>query len=169
MAKYIFDKTGLNLENYNCSLQANEIRKIIKRHSNEESEHKQGQRAITNEDILNIPKVIQNPTDIIRSDKDYDGKPAIHFVKQIGIEKTTVVAVVSDKHLDLRVQTEYVGIKKRNLATPINEQAFIHTPEATRGTVFNDIICNSEENVNTNLEKTKLSRKANPTYTLSDE
>ena len=30
-------------------------------------------------------------------------------------EKTTVVAVVSDKHLDLRVQTEYVGVKKETL------------------------------------------------------
>ena len=47
----------------------------------------------------------------------------------------TVVAVVSDKRLDLFVQTAYVGIKNRNLATPIDEQASINTPEADNGTV----------------------------------
>lgn len=46
-----------------------------------------------------------------------------------------VVAVVSDKRLDMFVQTVYVNVKKGNLSTPIGEQAPINTPEASSGTV----------------------------------
>ena len=46
-----------------------------------------------------------------------------------------VVAVVSDKRLDLFVQTIYANAKKENLSTPIGEQAPINTPEANNGTV----------------------------------
>ena len=48
-----------------------------------------------------------------------------------------VVAVVSDKRLDLFVQTVYVNVKKGNLSTPIGDQAPINTPEASSGTVSN--------------------------------
>lgn len=154
LAKFIKEKTGLDLENYNCSLQSDEIRKIIRDHSSEKKEQPRGQRPVTEEDIINIPNVMQDPTDVLLSTKLYDGKPAVHFVQRRGNEKTTVVAVVSDKHLDLRVQTEYVGVKKRNLATPTDEQASINTPKASSGTVSNTIISKKSEKVNTKTAKT---------------
>lgn len=45
---------------------------------------------------------------------DYGGKPAVEFRKNIDGSLVTVVGVVSDKHLDLFVQTEYAGVKKGN-------------------------------------------------------
>ena len=64
----------------------------------------------------------------------YNGKPVIMF-RGNSNGQMTVVAVVSDKRLDLFVRTVYVGIKNRTLATPIDEQASINTPEANNGTV----------------------------------
>ena len=59
-----------------------------------------------------------------------------------------VVAVVSDKRLDLFVQTVYTNVKKGNLATPTGEQAPINTPEANSSTVSNNSIRKSSRNVN---------------------
>lgn len=69
-----------------------------------------------------IPSVIQPPLNISKSSSMYNGKPVIMF-RGNSNGQMTVVAVVSDKRLDLFVQTAYVGIKNRNLATPIDEQS----------------------------------------------
>ena len=151
-ASLIKEKTNIDVENFNCSLSASEIRKIFKDHGVEEKEALRGQRAVTVDDILNVREVLQNPEEISLSQTKYNGKPIIHFVKNID-GKYTVTAVVSDKHLDLFVQTLYIGIKKRNLSTPIAEQAAINTPEASSGTVSNDSISNQDKNVNTLLSE----------------
>ena len=147
LAELIKAETGINVENFNCSLSAYEIRKIFKDHSNEAKEGLRGQRAITEDDIVDIPTVIQSPKKIELSAKKYEGKPAIEFSKSTN-GTLTVVAVVSDKHLDLFVQTAYVGIKKGNLPTPIGEQAPINTPKANNGTVSKDSISQDPEIVN---------------------
>lgn len=147
LASRIQAETGLSVEGYNCSLSGNEIRKIFKDHGNEETEAPRGQRAINENDIINIPLVIQSPDTIQLSHKSYQGKPVINFIKDID-GKVTVSAVVSDKHLDLFVQTAYVGIKKGNLPTPTGEQAPINTPKASRGTVSTTNIYNPDEKVN---------------------
>ncbi len=162
LAQRIYEGTGLNLENYNVALYANEIRKIFKDHGNEETEHLRGQRAITESDFAQIPDVMQNATEIYRSETDYEGKPAIVFVKADENSRTTIVAVVSDKHLDLRVQTEYIHPqnKKGTLATPLGEQAPNNTPKASSGTDSTNIIPLPTDSVNPseqNNSKTKLS------------
>lgn len=140
LAKRIENETGINVENYNCSLGSNEIRKIFKDHGDEKTESPRGQRAITVNDVFEIPNVIKNADTINRSATDYEGKPAIEFRKNIDGSLVTVIGVVSDKHLDLFVQTEYAGAKKGNLVTPTGVQAPVFTPEAPRDTVSNGII-----------------------------
>ncbi len=149
LATLIKSKTGISVENYNCSLSSDEIRKIFKDHGNDKTEALRGQKGIKKDDMLNIPKVIESPEKIELSPNKYNGKPAIHFVKDID-GKFTVVAVVSDNRLDLFVQTAYKGIKKGNLAMPTGEQAPINTPEANNGTVSNDSINGEEEFVKKN-------------------
>lgn len=158
LAEIIEQNTGVNVEGYNCSLSSDEIRKIFRDHGTDETEIPRGQRAITETDILNIPKVIQSPEKIKKSNKLYNNKPVIDFVKNID-GKMTVTAIVSDKHLDLKVQTAFVGIKKGNLATPIDEQASNNTPEASRGTVSNDSIIKKSEIVNSENKKTQFNLK----------
>ena len=158
LASKIETNTGLRVEHFNCSLKGYEIRKIIKDHGNQEKEALHGQRAVTKEDIVQIPRVIAENDSIRLSNKKYEGKPAIEFQKRRGNEKTTVIAVVSDKHLDLFVQTEYVNIKKGNLAAPKGDQAPFNTPEAHDGTVPINSIPDSAEKVNTSDEK--ITKKA---------
>nr|DAX06290.1 MAG TPA: chromosome segregation ATPase [Caudoviricetes sp.] len=154
LAQKIMSETGINVDGYNCSLSAYEIQKIFKDHGNAATERLRGQRAVTEDDVAAIPEILQNADTIVPSDKKYNGKPAIQFTKN-GNGKVTLVAVVSDKHLDLFVQTMYAGIKKGNLATPTGEQAPINTPEASRSTVSNNSIRSSSENSNTKIKKSE--------------
>lgn len=146
MAKAVLASTGLDVEGFNCSISAYEIRKIFKDHGNQSKEEERGQRAITEDDIVSIPDILLNADRIDLSPKLYNGKPAICFVKH-GNDRVTVTAYVSDKHLDLVVQTMFANIKKGNLATPTDVQASVNTPEANYGTVSNSSIRNSEPNV----------------------
>lgn len=130
----ILKETGVNVKGFNCTLAAYEVRKILKRHGSDKTEKLQGQTAITKEDFLKIPKIIQNADKIELSEKPYNGKPVIIFSKKTD-RKVVVVTYASDKHLDLRIQTMYAGKKSGNLATPTDVQASVITPEAARGTV----------------------------------
>lgn len=152
LAERIKHDTGLDVKSYNCTLRASEIRKIISIHSNEESESERGQRAITEDDFVAIPQIIQDPDEIRLSNKLFEGKPVITFVKTIN-GKTTVAAYVSKKHMDLTVQTMYSGKNKRNLATAAGVQAPANTPEAHVGTVPSNIIPDSTKKSNTNIKK----------------
>ena len=154
LAQKIMSETGINVDGYNCSLSAYEIQKIFKDHGNAATERLRGQRAVTEDDVAAIPEILQNADTIVPSDKKYNGKPAIQFTKN-GNGRVNLVAVVSDKHLDLFVQTMYAGIKKGNLATPTGEQAPINTPEASRSTVSNNNIRSSSENSNTKIKKSE--------------
>ncbi len=144
----IYKETGIDVTGFNCSLSSSEIRKILKDHGNEQKENLRGQRAVSEKDIMLIPKVILSADKISLSKKLYNGKSAIEFMKNDSNEKITVVAVVSDKHMDLFVQTEYVNIKKGNLAKPTSEQALVNTPEANIGTVSKISISQDSEDVN---------------------
>lgn len=151
LAQVIKDATGIDVENYNCSLSSSEVRKIFKSHGDKGREVLRGQRGFAEEDFIKIPLVLQSPDLINLAPKPYNGKPVIRFVNNTG-ENMTVVAVVSDKHLDLFVQTAYASVKKGNLASLIDEQAPIKTSETGRGTVPNNIIAQNEE-MSTALEK----------------
>ncbi len=146
LADAIKRNTGINVENYNCSLSSDEILKINKDHGDQTKEEPRGQRAITIDDYLKFPQVVQNADDIVLSPKLYNGKPVILFI-QNGNERTTVSAVVSDKRMDLFIQTAFINTKKGNLATPTADQATVNTPEANSGTVSNSIISTPDENV----------------------
>lgn len=157
--------TDLDTENLNCCIRADEVRKILKNsHGNEKSEKLRGQRAITIEDIVSIPNIIQNADEIRRSKSDYEGKPVIEFVKEID-GKTTVISYVSKKHNDLTVQTMYAGLKdkkNRSLATtPSGDKSFSHTSRTLSGITSIDNVPQNDTAVNSNdmQENVKYSYK----------
>lgn len=150
LAARIQTETGIDVNGYNCTLRATEIRKIIKSHGSEKTESPRGQRAIRKQDFLNIPKVIQSPDSIQLGSELYQGKPVILFSKVID-GKLTVVAYVSRKHMDLTVQTMYAGKKQGNLATAADAKAPATTPKAHVGTVPATIIPQSSANGNSNF------------------
>lgn len=151
-ARKIKQKTGVDVSDLNCCIRADEIRKILKNsHGNEKKENLRGQRAITIDDILLIPNVIQNADTVRRSETDYEGKPVIEFVKEID-GKTTVISYVSRKHKDLTVQTIYAGVKgkkNRSLATtPSGDNSFSQTSKTLSGTTSIDTVSQNDTVVN---------------------
>ena len=154
LAKMIYNKTEIDVSGFNCSLSAYEIRKIFKDHGDEQKENLRGQRAVTEKDLLNIPRVIQDADEISESPKQYNEKPVINFIKELN-GRFTVSAVVSNKRLDLFVQTAFIGIKKGDLSTPIDEQASINTPEASSGTISTDSIHQNGDSVKPDAKKSK--------------
>ena len=133
LAQRIYAETGIDVEGFNCSLSGYEVQKILKDHGNEEKEALRGQRAITEDDFVSIPEVIQSPDAVILSPKLYNGKPVIEFEKYAN-GKVNVTAYVSDKHIDLIVQTMYASKKSGSLAMPTDERTSVNTPEANDGT-----------------------------------
>ncbi len=151
LANIIQEKTEVSVTGYNLSLSSQEIRKILRDHGDAEKEALRGQRAATKADFANIPNVVQSPDPITLFLDLYNGKPVILFTKNLG-EKNTIVAVVSDKHHDLFVQTAYFGAKKESLASPLDTKLAPNTTSETpRGTAFNNTISDSTENVNGNV------------------
>ena len=151
LAARINTDTGVDVENYNLSLGSYEVRKILKDHGNEAKEATRGQRAIVPDDFGHITDVVLNPTNITLSEQDYMGKPAIIFSGENN-GRMNVVAVVSDKRLDLFVQTVYTNVKKGNLSTPTGEQAPINTPEANSSIVSSNKVSQLEVEVKENVQ-----------------
>ena len=140
------DATG-----YNCSLQADEVRKILlKKHGKEEIESQYGQRAITPDDLFMIPQIIAG-ADKIEPAGTYNGKPAIHFYKN----EYTLLGVVNDTRLDIFTQTLYAKKAKnrKSLAAAVVGNADHQTSETTNSTALsNQNITQKEQN-----SKVKLS------------
>ncbi|MBO5460022.1 MAG: hypothetical protein J5981_07235, partial [Lachnospira sp.] len=151
LAEQVMEKLGLDIEGYNCTLRAYEIEKIFKSHGNEKKERQRGQRAVTVEDLLKIPNIMGQPDSVTRNAEDkYEGKPAFHIKK----DGYTLFVVIQDKHLDLFLQTMFVSENKKSLATAIDVQASILTPETTSGTASENSITPNHEN-----DKQKFSLK----------
>lgn len=112
---------GINLNNYNISLKTDAIRHIMNNHSNANRENSRGQIPITENDILNIPDIINNYDSIKKSGRTEQNKDAITFLKNID-GNTIVVTYVSDKHNNLEIQTMYKfkNNKKRNVSPASN-------------------------------------------------
>lgn len=150
----VFQETGIDINGYNCTIQAQEIRKILLHsHGNEQFENARGQRVITKLDIMSIPQVIESPDRVVLSPRTYEGKPVIQFIKTID-GKTTVVSYVSKKHHDLAVQTMYTSIKKGNLAPATDAPQsgpLSLTSETAVGTVSNNTVSQTDTGVNTSI------------------
>jgi len=145
-AASIADATDLDLTGYNCAIQAYEIEKIFKSHGRAEKEIPRGQRRIGKPDLLSIPQIIANVDTITLSPNSYEGKPVIIF-KKGGNGWTEIAAVVSDKHVDLRVQTMYGG-QKKSLAAPTDVPTPVFTSEAPRSTAPINNIADKGRNSN---------------------
>ena len=124
----------------------------MKDHGVEAKEAPRGQRAIVQDDFAHIVDIVLSPQEIALSEDDYMGKPAVIFSGEHN-GRMNVVAVVSDKRLDLFVQTIYANVKKGHLSTPTGEQAPINTPEANSGTVSNRTVSQYPTGVNGELFK----------------
>lgn len=140
-ANMVKEKLSQNIKGFNCALYSDNVKKIFKDHGDETKENLRGQRAVTVEDFYMIPEIVSEP-DKIENGGEYKGHPVIHFAK----DGVTVVGVITEGALDLYPQTMYISKKNRSLATVIDEQAPIYTPETTRSTASNNSIYQNLKN-----------------------
>lgn len=154
VAERVKSETGYDIHRYNCALYSDNVRKIFKDHGNEVKEAQRGQRAVEIADFTRIPEIISE-AEIIEFAGMYGKQPAIQFKKD-GI---TIVGIISDGALDLYTQTMYVSKKNRSLATAIDEQAPINTPETTRSTASNSSISQNQKNATGNKTQYSLSKE----------
>lgn len=154
IANKVKQQLGLNVDNYNISIRADDIQKIFKSHGKIETETPRGQIPITKEDIKNIPKIINEADNISRGFDTYQEKPSITFEKNID-GNNVVVTYLSDKHHNLELQTmwKFKNNKnfdiKNNPVTGVDEQSSpTTTSETNSDTDITNNIPQSEQKIN---------------------
>jgi len=110
------NSTKFELEDYSCILPADAIKHAFNRHGNENNEIKYGQRAITIEDIMTVPKIIQEYDTVNLSPKLYKKCPALVFKKELS-SRATVVARISRRHMNIAMVSTWAG-KNKNGSIP---------------------------------------------------
>lgn len=150
MAEYIKNETGVDVKGYNVALRADNILKIFNSHGNETFELSRGQRAITDEDILKLPQLLNN-IDYAEYAGKYNGMQNSNndFInlKSSKDDTITIGAFKQKKYLDLRIHTMYAKNKGNNDDTA-NAKALASTSETSVGNVsFNSSISKYSDNV----------------------
>lgn len=153
--RMVKQRLNCDIKGYNCALYSDNVKKIFKDHGDEVRENLRGQRAVTVEDFYKIPEIVSEPK-YIESGGEYKGHLVIHFVK----DGVTVVGVITEGALDLYPQTMYISKKNRSLATVIDEQAPIYTPETTRSTASVNSIY---QNIKNTIDFFKMNKLYNVT------
>ena len=148
LSNRIKNDTSVDVKNYNVVLKASEVRKILLySHGDAQKESMRGQRIVTKEDLMLIPLIITEPEYIRDAGVTDDNKPAISFEKTVK-GKTTVITYVSDKHMNLSVQTMYAG-KEKSLPTTADVKSSALTSETDSGTASDNSISKAFDSVNT--------------------
>ena len=112
VAGRILKETGVDVSGYGVMMNGNDVRHILKGHGDSATEAAQGQTAVTEEAIAQIPKVIATPDNVyLSTDSDGKGRRAIVFEKQIGDTYITIQGVSDGKKL-LQADTMYIRKRK---------------------------------------------------------
>lgn len=119
-ARLIRDQTGVEVSGYTAILPGSSVQHIFKNHGDTQKEAARGQRAVSAEDIAQIPKVLASPDAVTLSeDTDVFGRPVLLFSKQIGDTYITAQAVTDGRHM-LATNTLWIQKKKNPLVAESN-------------------------------------------------
>ncbi len=107
---------GIDTEGWNKTLSDDDIRHMLKEHSNPIKEAKKDQIAITKEDIINIPDIINNYDSIEKGNRN--GKyNTIRYIKNYYDNITYLVEVILDDQKLLQIKTMW---KKSTIKTSVH-------------------------------------------------
>lgn len=157
LAARIYADTGVQLEGYNVILRSD----FENSHANPEKESSRGQTVITPEIIAKVPQVIGFYDSVKRGRDVWNGKPALHFSKDIDGVKIAV-EYVSDRNKTIYLQTMYGWASKKNPATTGDVQASPRTSEtdSDAGSFTNTIPPAKAESNTSSAETPKMSRRS---------
>ena len=111
VAQRVAAETGIDISGFGVMMNGDDVRHILKRHGDSAAEALQGQVAVTENDVAQIPQVIANPDNVyLSAGGDGKGRQAIVFEKQIGDTYITIQGVANGKKL---LQTDTLYIRKR--------------------------------------------------------
>ena len=148
-ASKIHSFTGLNAENKSIAINSSDLRHMIKKHGNQESESKRGQEVINSSNFMDIIQTIADP-DVVSSDVDSkSGVISVIFKKEIN-GRITAITVFSEKKRAFTLKTARITKKEQHSSQPINAKALTSTPKAksSMNAVSNNSISQSSEKVN---------------------
>ena len=147
LAADIFNKTGIDVENYNIQMSSDNIRHVYKDHSDVKTETGRNQIPLDAELIAKLPQVFDNPDEIsFSSNPDTRGRRVMMFEKRINGKIIVAEAIGAGKHR-LSLDTMYikdshpVEAAATNVATP-------QRPKRSTGKATDVNIPNSAKNVN---------------------
>lgn len=136
---------GIEVKNRKHVLSDNDIRHMMKQHSNQDIESQHGQIAITKEDIKNIPDIINNPDDITKGTNNKLGQ-TIRYIKRYNDNSTYVVEVVPDNSNALIIKTMWK--KPSTLTNSIAPSLTSETQGSDISSTFTGNISQNMGNVN---------------------
>ena len=104
-------KNGVDIAGYRHNIENSAVTHIIKKHGNKAQEEKRGQIAVTEEDLLNIPEIINNPDYTAFGAKDANGKDLIVYCKNMPDGSTFYIEEVrtGKKTLSTKSMRKYKG------------------------------------------------------------
>lgn len=126
-------RLGLDIEGYKHIVDARNVRHILNRHG-EGNETQKNQIPVTNQDIENIPNIVNTPDYLVYGTKTDNGKDGIGYLKTMPDGTTYYVEEVRDKEKQLAAKTMYKieGVSAGSLVNATVERTSETTPSAVR-------------------------------------
>lgn len=117
-ANTIRDATGVDVSGYTAILPGDSVQHIFKNHGTDATERTRGQRAVTENDISLIPRVLSDPDSVsLSSETDVLGRPVLLLTKRIGDTYITAQAVTDGRHA-LTTNSLWIQKEKNRPAIP---------------------------------------------------
>ncbi|MBQ5514673.1 MAG: hypothetical protein IIT84_03190, partial [Oscillospiraceae bacterium] len=124
---------GLDITDFNVTMRSDEVQHALNSHGNAEKEAKRRQLPITQESILQLPDVFNNPDEIVMlPNKDYAGRDAFEIRKQLNGYVVAVVGVANGRH-SIEIDSVRI-INKKGAPTTVNvtqNASLDHTSETS--------------------------------------
>ena len=152
---------GINVSNRRHTLSKTDIRHMLNEHGNPEIEAKKGQIAITEDDILKIPNIIDNYDDIVQGSDNKQGK-TIRYIKTFQDNTSYVVEVVPENSGTLNIKTMW---KKPTALT--NSQTTLDSTSKTTDSSISSTTNNIIPQNTSNMQDVDIKYKGTSTTTLS--
>ena len=129
----ISKRLGLDVAGYKHIVDARNIRHIINRHG-AGNERTNNQIPVTNQDIENIPNIVNSPDYLVYGTKTDSGRNGIGYLKTMPDGATYYVEEVRDKEKQLAAKTMYKieGVSSDSLVQATVEPTSETTPSAVR-------------------------------------
>ncbi|WP_256856093.1 phage minor head protein [Rodentibacter ratti] len=113
LVKVAKENIGLDISDWQHSIDESSIRHILKRHGNEKVENERGQRAVTKADILLLPLIIKAFDSIEYTGTTESGNESFLIRKEIDDEIFSVQEI-RKRHKKVAVKTMWIRKKKKS-------------------------------------------------------